>query len=261
MRGNLLRSTALTVGIVVGLGATSALADVDVNAVVTKDKDTFISESINRVKDVRLDVQVMSVAAKFSEALAVLNQSGQNIISESETSRTDSITGSVNGNSGITVANQSSGSLNNQGSSVSGTANADATSGGQVFSEAQAAAGQYNSSSSLTANVVTDRTASVDASLNDNVGILHANQSVGNMNNQGNGLALALSFGSGGVVLSDAALGQSNSGHIISEFAVLRTASMQGSVNTNNGIVGVNQAAGNFANQANLVAVGVALVQ
>jgi hypothetical protein len=81
------------------------------------------------------------------------------------------------------------------------------------------------------------------------------------MNNQGNGLSLALSFGGGGVVLSDAALGQSNSGHQVSEFAVLRTASMQGSVNTNNGIVGVNQAAGNFANQSNLVAVGVALIQ
>jgi hypothetical protein len=260
MRGTLLRSTALTLGIAVGLGAGSALADVDVNAVVSKDKDTFISESITRDKDIILDVQVMSVAAKFSEALAIINQSGQNIVNESETSRTDNITGSVNNNSGITVANQSSGSLNNQGSSISGTANADAGPGGQVFSEAQAAAGQYNSSSTLTANIVTDRTASIDASLNENIGVLHANQSVGNMNNQGNGLALALSFGSGGVVLSDAALGQSNSGHVISEYAVLRTASMQGSVNTNNGIVGVNQAAGNFANQANLVAVGVALV-
>ena len=260
MRGTLLRSTALTLGIVVCLGAGSASADVIVDAVVTKDKDTFISENITRNKDIILDVLVMSVAAKFSEALALINQDGQNFISESETSRTDTIIGSVNSNSGITVANQSSGSLNNQASSISGTANADTGPGGQVFSEAQAAAGQYNASSSLTANIVTDRTASIQASLNENTGVLHANQSVGNMNNQGNGLALALSFGGGGVVLSDAALGQSNTEHNISEFAVLRTASMQGSVNTNTGIVGVNQAAGNFANQANLVAVGVAIV-
>jgi hypothetical protein len=261
MRGKLLRSTALTLGLVVGLGASGALADVDISATVSKEKNTIISEMITRNKDIRLDVQVMSVAAKFSEALAILNQSGQNTINESQTSRTDTVSGSVNNNSGITVANQSSGSLNNQGSSVSGTANADAAPGGQVYSEAQAAAGQYNSSSVLTASIVTDRTAVIEGSLNENVGVLHANQSVGNMNNQGNGLSLALSFGGGGVVLSDAALGQSNSGHQVSEYAVLRTASMQGSVNTNNGIVGVNQAAGNFANQANLVAVGVALIQ
>ena len=118
MRGKLLRSTALTLGLVVGLGASSALADVSISATVAKEKDTVISESITRNKDIRLDVQVMSVAAKFSEALAILNQSGQNTINESETSRTDTVTGSVNNNSGITVANQSSGSLNNQGSSV-----------------------------------------------------------------------------------------------------------------------------------------------
>jgi hypothetical protein len=246
-------------GFAVGLGASSALADVTIDASVSKEKDTTILETIMRDKDVKLDVTVMSVASKFSEALSILNQSGENNITESNTSRTDTISGSGSDNSGITVLNQSSGSLNNQGSSVSGTAAA-AGDPGEVFSEAQAAAGQYNSSSSLTSNSVADRTASIQNALNTNSGVLHANQSVGNMNNQGNGLALALSFGGGGVVLSDAALGQSNSGHEISETSVTRTASMAASVTGNSGIVGVNQAAGNFANQANIVAVGMAVI-
>jgi hypothetical protein len=259
MRGKLLTSVALSLGFAVGLGASTAMADVTIDAAVTKTKDTNILEVITRDKKINIDVNVMSVSAKFSEALSVLNQSGDSVINESNTSRSDTISGSGSDNSGITVLNQSSGSLNNQGSSVSGTAAAAGVTG-DVFSEAQAAAGQYNSSSTLFSNSVADRTADINNALNTNSGVLHANQSVGNMNNQGNGLALALSFGSGGVVLSDAALGQSNSGHNISESSVTRTASMAASVTGNSGIVGVNQAAGNFANQANIVAVGMAVI-
>jgi hypothetical protein len=71
-------------------------------------------------------------------------------------------------------------------------------------------------------------------------------------------LALAISLA--GVALSEAALGQVNSNPdneangftAVFEFGVEKTASMTGSLNGNTGVGGVNQAAGNMANQANI---------
>jgi hypothetical protein len=95
------------------------------------------------------------------------------------------------------------------------------------------------------------------------------------MNNQSNVLALAFSERPGGVALAEADLGQfnqtnvsleSDGQHVVGEsvvgdgVGVNKTASIIGSINGNTGIVGVNQAAGNMANQANIVSFSAVMV-
>lgn len=256
--------------------------DFEVSATVTKNKDTFVAESIQRNKDIIIDVQVMSVAAQFSEALSMLMQGNTGELYGALTARSDSIADSAIGNSGMTVVNQTSGNSNNQGSSSSVAATTEPN--GQIFSEAQAAVGQVNGAviaednedgegedilalfalsgyidQALTENA-TSRTATISNSVRDNDGLTHINQATGNANNQGNATALAMGIGAGGVLLNDAVLGQANLALSITEFAVERSVIVVSSIVANTGVVGVNQAGGNFANQANVVANGIAIL-
>jgi len=90
-----------------------------------------------------------------------------------------------------------------------------------------------------------------------NAGVLTINQAAGNMNNQANALSIALSLDAG-VALSEADLGQFNTGNTVHETNVgtnlegaePKTARITASVNGNSGVVGVNQSSGNMANQA-----------
>ena len=66
-------------------------------------------------------------------------------------------------------------------------------------------------------------------------------------------------FGEGGIVLTDAVLGQKQSGNSVSEYNVLREAVLTDAVKNNTGIISVNQSAGSLGNQANVVAIGVAV--
>ncbi len=119
------------------------------------------------------------------------------------------------------------------------------------------------------------RTALITNAINDNHGVVQVNQSPGQMNNQSNVLALAFSERPGGVALAEADLGQFNQNNLSLEsdgqqangdsvvgdgVGVHKTASIVGSINTNVGIVGVNQGAGNMANQANIVSFSAVLV-
>lgn len=119
------------------------------------------------------------------------------------------------------------------------------------------------------------RTALITKAINDNKGVVQVNQSPGQMNNQSNVLALAFSERPGGVALAEADLGQFNQNNQSLEsdgqqvvgnsvvgdgVGVHKTASIAGSINTNTGIVGVNQGAGNMANQANIVSFSAVLV-
>jgi hypothetical protein len=112
------------------------------------------------------------------------------------------------------------------------------------------------------------RNAIADDSFSDNSGIIHGNQSAGNMNNQGNSLSLALSLDETGVALSEADLGQLNIANDVFEsdggddFApdeqpgankFARIGGENGSFNGNSGIIGFNQTTGNMGNQANVV--------
>lgn len=255
----------------------------ELSASVSKSKTTAIIEAIQRDKDIRIDVANMAVAAQFAEALSVLSQSNDSAVATAHNSRSHTLSTTASGGSGLLVLNQAAGDTNNQGSSSSVAAVNQP--GETIFAEAQVAIGQQNGStigpipeggdgpfvngpvtalssfaSLALTEVAVDRSAAVQASLNDNAGTSHVNQSVGNVNNQGNALSLAMGFGSGGVILSDVALGQSNVNMHISLFAIHRTATMTGSIQSNSGIVGVNQAAGSASNQANLVANGIAII-
>jgi hypothetical protein len=157
---------------------------------------------------------------------------------------------------------------------------------GVGFAEANASVEQVNGGSgsrgeiSVDPNIVDSinivfRNALITNAINDNTGVVQVNQSPGQMNNQSNVLALAFSERPGGVALAEADLGQFNQanqslesdGQQVSGTAIIgdgvgihKTASITGSINNNIGIVGVNQAAGNMANQANIVSFSAVLV-
>jgi hypothetical protein len=88
------------------------------------------------------------------------------------------------------------------------------------------------------------------------------------MNNQANALSLAVSL-SAGVALSEADLGQVNTFNTVREsdatsggavrVGINKNADIVGSISGNTGVVGVNQAVGNMANQANVVSIAAAL--
>jgi hypothetical protein len=256
----------------------SSSTGVTVNADFIKDKDTYITENIYKEKAVFLQATVAPEVTKMSESLAMLNQATSgNDMYENKTLRTDSITNAVNNNTGLTILNQAAGDLNNQASSASGAANAGST--GVVYSEAQAGAEQASKENTLRESDLTwwtydpntidgdpnnptrvpGKTATITNAIKNNLGVVHVNQSVGNMNSQANSLALSTSFGDGGVVLTDAVLGQRQYKNTVNEYNVLRQAVLTDAIKNNTGIISVNQSAGSLGNQANVVAIGVAV--
>ena len=103
------------------------------------------------------------------------------------------------------------------------------------------------------------RTAVINPSINDNDGVVGVNQSPGNMNNQANVSAMA-------VIESEKQLIEANGfavqASLFNEvFADRSVASNEilDSINNNNGIVGVNQSAGNINNQYNSAAMAAGL--
>lgn len=187
-----------------------------------------------------------------------------------------SITRSINRNTGIVDVNQDVGNMSNQGNQVALAVATPATPSvendptARVLVNSQSEAEQVNSGNAVWHGEIpleTDyrpgpnESASIQGSINDNVGIVNVNQNAGNMNNQANSEALAVAVDLAGVALSEAALGQQNTGPTstngnffgsVYEFGVVKEASMAGSMNGNTGVGGVNQAAGNMANQANI---------
>ncbi len=284
---------ALLAGVaaVVGLGVGSANATVDVTATITKDKDVIITEILFVSKFVILAVDVDIEADKFAESLALLNQdNSENSACENCAEKKDSIVDSGSDNSGILSINQASGNMNNQGNVVAvavdvrvvppdgdGGPDGEQFEEDTGFAEAQAAAEQINQFSSVDSINLFFRDAEIVDSINNNAGVVHVNQSAGNMNNQGNALSMSVSFAIGGVALSEADLGQFNFFNTVLEsdqvtgectaegceqagVGIHKSALIAGSINSNAGIVGVNQSSGSFANQANVVAFGAVLL-
>ena len=255
------------------LGAAPALADVTVFATIDKTKDITITETITITKEVDLFTTVLIEPSKFAEADANANQTNINVEAcENCAERTDTLSGSVTGNSGVTTVNQAGGNLNNQGAAVSvavdnaGSGTTGAPDPEFGFAEAQASATQDNTNSNVETINVLIRNAVMTGSVIGNTGITYVNQSVGNINNQVNELSLAFSNKPNGVALSEANLGQINTGSTVAEggkafpdegggpAGVNKSATIDtGSISGNTGIIGVNQEAGNFGNQANIV--------
>jgi hypothetical protein len=211
--------------------------------------------------------------------------------------KSDGILSSGNSNEGLLSINQSSGNMNNQGNAVSAAVDTviiddpddpgdPRDPGNSGFAESQAAVSQFNGTfaapiSEGPRSVVGDAGNEVDSinllfkdaviggSLNTNTGIVNANQAAGNMANQANALSLAVSLDIGGVALAEADLGQWNIYNEVYEsdqlgipgdprqVGINKAAAVSGSINGNQGIVGVNQTVGNMANQANLVSFSV----
>ncbi len=248
----------------VSLGVASALADVTVTAFITKTKDITVVETLDKVKTVDLNVLVDATPDKFSESDVNVNQSNfDNEVCENCAEKRDQIFSSGNSNAGVVTTNQAAGNMNNQGNAISIAIDEPTppseTPGETGFAEAQAAVDQRNLANLVDSINILFREATIDGSYNDNAGVVHVNQSPGNMNNQANALSIAVSF-DGGVALAESDLGQFNTANTVLETNVTKTATITGSVNNNTGVVGVNQSAGNMANQANVVSIAVAAI-
>jgi len=108
-------------------------------------------------------------------------------------------------------------------------------------------------------------------SVNDNTGVIGVNQDVGNMVNQANNVAFAITDSVTSLTHAEAFADQINTQNYSRQEEVLdpgtdctpatcdpdKTAEIEQSVNNNQGVVGVNQNAGNNNNQANGVAMAV----
>ena len=268
----------LLIGLV-GMGVlfwvTPALATVTVFAEIFKTKDIFIEETITIDKQVFLFADVFVEVEKAAESIAIANQ--DNFENEACTNcdeKTDLIFNSFNDNDGVVDGNQAAGNMNNQGNAVSVAVDTRVGSppeNGDVvvfqeepgFAESQAHAEQQNFNNLVDTINLLFRDAAIIDSFNGNTGVVGFNQSPGNMNNQVNLASLAVALTDTGVALSEADLGQFNQFNVVEEsdslglpdpnIGINKSATINNSLNANTGIVGVNQSAGNMANQANVV--------
>lgn len=245
------------------LGLATAFADVTITATIDKTKDITVTELLTKTKTVNLLVDVTVTPDKFTESDTTFNQLNTgNEACENCAEKQDRILGSGNDNSGVIAINQAAGNMNNQGSAISIAVDEPTppTTNGTAFAESQASVDQRNDVNVVESINILFREATIDTSINNNAGVVHVNQSPGQLNNQANALSVAISL-DGGVALSEADLGQFNTGNTVTETNVLKTATIAASVNGNSGVIGVNQSAGNMANQANVVSIAVARVQ
>ena len=254
-------AAAMAAGLALAV-ANPVFADVTVTVDVDKTKIITVTETITKVKDVTalIDVIVNADGAAEAQALAnVLNQN--NFVDLDGVSYTALMVGAVIGNIGVTQVSQAAGNMHNQGNLLA----AAVTAAGDSFANAQAEVQQENLNGATPSLVVNSLfVASMPGSVNGNLGVTQVNQDAGNMNNQTNAVAVAAGIASTNadvlVALAESALGQTSSDHLINESNNVKDAQMVGAVTDNTGITHVNQAVGMFADQANVVSIGAAVV-
>jgi len=273
---------------------------------IDKWKDIDVNEYIFIDKTVLIDVDVVALPVGAAEATALVNQDNvANTVSGFNPELADqaidfegppeevfdnyaysnfrqaTILDSINENLGITGVNQDAGNFNNQGNNFA-VAISDATS---IYANSESHATQVNALNSVYVNELfenlTDdptcefgnctllppqKTDLLTNSMNYNVGITSANQSVGNMNNQLNSVAVAAGLqdattGANNVVvaMAEADLGQFNVYNTVVEINTNKSDTIENSLNSNVGITSFNQSAGNMNNQASIVSVSVTL--
>jgi hypothetical protein len=258
-----------------------AFADVEVDIFYDKQKTITVNETIEINKTVEIIATVTSEPVRAAEAEALINQVNEyNTACENCAEKRDIIEDSLSRNDGVLDVNQAAGNMNNQGNAVSISVddrNVDPVAPdtspklGESYAQAQAAVEQDNFQNLVDATNLLEKSARMTNSLNTNTGVVFANQAAGNMANQANALAMAVGFGTGGVSIAESDLGQYNSFNIVNESGeevddtldgdgfVYKNVTIEGSVNDNSGVIGVNQAAGNNANQANVVSFAVVI--
>jgi hypothetical protein len=209
---------ALALAAVVGALPVPAAADVFVTVDVDKDKDVFVVEQVRKFKTVDIRVFMSQPLEGAAEAQAIANQ--RNAFNTSREAD-PAIVGPLG--AGVIDPNDM-----------------------LIFKHA------------LIAN-----------SVNTNTGIVGVNQDVGNMVNQANVVALAVTNSDTALTHAQAEADQLNLGNFSfhresTAFDIENpeanpnlTATIRGSINGNDGVVGVNQNAGNMNNQANLLAMSV----
>lgn len=260
--------------------ATPGKADVSVIVEFTKSVDITVNELIEKEKVVFIDVFAEFEPAGAAEAQAVVNATNDNNSVDGSGDFTGSedadfdifltaiIDNSINDNSGIVGVNQENGNMINQGNvvslSVTGRAPLDSEESAESsIAHSQAEVEQLNFANTVfdseflstpgdPVNSVPNKRAGIRDSINDNAGIVGVNQGNGNMANQHNVVSMAIGFFAE-VALSEAALGQENSGNVVTEVETVKRAVIAGSVNGNSGIVSLNQDNGNMNNQAHVV--------
>jgi len=259
--------------------AAPALADVNVYADIDKEKTITVTETITITKTATVDVLVEAAGNEAAEAMAIANQeNADNYACENCAEKQNYILGSVLTNTGITNVNQSVGNMNNQGNITAISIDLPPGGGGGIpersgFANAQASVDQkqglvivgyvtdtetgeilgpiYEVSPNVVNSInILFRESLIQGSINHNVGVTNVNQAAGQMNNQANATALAVCL-DGAVALSETDLGQYSLGNQVYETFTLKTASILGSINENQGVTFVNQTSGNMANQGN----------
>jgi hypothetical protein len=187
--------------------------------------------------------------------------------------RSTLITGSVTTNTGIGQLNQDVGNNSNQGNVLA----AGLVFGGNDLAKAEAYVeqlGEHNSARNIedpnylkansaynTGNpsltplqgpLVPQISADIENSINHNVGVFMVNQNAGNNNQQHNALAAAIGDNAF-TALADAGLHQVNSGNHVYDLNTVKQDTINASVNSNQGLVMVNQSVGDNNNQATVV--------
>jgi hypothetical protein len=248
-------TSAAAIALIAGFAASSASADVVVTATV--DKTKTVTVDINHTKDIDVDIdaELDLELDRGAVAMAIANQLLQDNTTEESVGHEATTTGSANLNTGLVQWNQAAGFLNQQGNLIAAAIDGDADT--DAFAEAENSAQQV-----LGPNTLEDfeggNIALLDGSMNDNTGVAHGNQAAGDMNQQLNSLSLAIAFagvGEDALAVSEADLGQFLQTNTVEYEGDGETATITGSLNNNTGIVGFNQAAGAFNQQANLVSV------
>ncbi len=278
-----MRKLLLGVAAVGLLAASPAIADVKTKFDVDSHKKKKVLELVLKLKAGLFIVGVLDEAEAMAESVTLVNQRNYDNKACENCAEKRSIIGaagedvendSLSGNSGVISVNQSTGNMNNQGTAISFSINEGPASNDpdnendtdaiSSWADSLAAVGQLNYDNRVVSEDILFRDSSILNSGNNNTGLLYANQSAGNMNNQANALSIAVSDPTddgnsdlGGVALSEADLGQINTSNVVRERRIDKNATIVGSFNVNTGIIGVNQASGNFANQANVVSLAI----
>lgn len=284
--------SALALALLANSLPASADVEVFASIQKTKDIRITETIFITKFVDLRVNVDVHYDAAAEADAILNQENTNNDVdssfdqlgvpidqINNMGIDLTASISGSINDNTGIVDVNQDVGNMANQGNQVSlaiatPSLDDDVETDDNVFVNSQSEAEQINANNAVwhaedpkgsdenaTVDLVDEPNIEADItdSINGNTGIVNVNQNAGNNNNQANTEALAVAIDLAGVALSEAALGQLNTNPqnengfpAVFEAGVEKTASITGSLSGNSGIGGVNQAAGNMANQANV---------
>jgi len=242
----------------VGLWASAALADVYVQAYITKDKTLTVDESYDVHKFVNLYTWDWIPVDASSEQHIFKNQRNQfNFVQDEDANASANITGSASTTTGILLINQAPGFVNNQGNEVSVTyAESPGNIGYRPVPSPVLNSGTVDDPSNTPLSY--DETPQVASFNAEKAGVFaHAEVSVQQVNGQDPPEATPPSddtvttFPSYGVSLDP---GEFSNEYINTDPSTLSD-TIDSSLDGGSGVAGVNQAAGSLNNQNNALAV------